>query len=49
MYTIEQDSFLKIAQDTYNAIKDNPDIPKELKDSWTRACVNNCNINMLGN
>ncbi len=48
-YYIEQEDMLRMSQETYCSIKDNPNIPNEIKDSWLEQCINNVDVMELTN
>ena len=39
----------QLAKDTYPQIKDNHNIPQDIKDSWLELCVTSCDIYELCN
>lgn len=49
MYKIDDSAFHEMAKETYNRIKDNPNIPYEIKDAWLEACVNFFDVSHLTN
>lgn len=49
MFEIEREDLLNLGQSTYNAIKDNPNIPNDIKESWAEVCVSSCDIKELTN
>jgi hypothetical protein len=49
MFEVERKDLLNLGQSTYNAIKDNPNIPNDIKESWVEVCVSSCDIKELTN
>lgn len=38
-----------MAKDTYSNIKNNPNIPQDIKDCWLELCIETCDIYELCN
>lgn len=49
MFEVEREDLLNWGQSIYNAIKDNPNIPNDIKESWAGVCVSSCDIKELTN
>ena len=48
-FYIEQEDLLKMGQNIYCSIKDNPNIPDEIKDAWLEVCIDSVDVIELTN
>lgn len=48
-FYIAREGMLDMSRQMYSSIKDNPNIPQDVKDAWLEMCVSNADVMELTN